>query len=286
MQSHARPRMNYYRSSENYELPSEGIALLTQYMNVAPYLVPRDTDEAAASKVLWHPDLHLDNVFVDPDTRKITCIVDWQSACVAPLFYQSDIPRMFQHPRPVREGWVVPERPADFDSLSDTEKKKIDDDLESETIHKYYEAQVYKRAPRHWAVLGQSASVRTLRKPVWLVSRVWENKDVFFLRQSLIALADQWDEIFPRDQLVLPCPIEFTDQDRELHSREEKNMDGVGHMLALFRDQGVLPVDGMVDPEEYGVACENNRKFREVFIGLAKDEAERDLFAKIWPYQE
>ncbi|PKY04219.1 hypothetical protein P168DRAFT_297132 [Aspergillus campestris IBT 28561] len=107
IQSHARPRMNYYRSSEDHELPSDGIALLTQYMNAAPYLVPQATDEAATFKVLWHPDLHLDNVFVDPATCEITCIVDWQSACVAPLFYQSDIPRMFQHAGPVREGWIL-----------------------------------------------------------------------------------------------------------------------------------------------------------------------------------
>lgn len=31
--------------------------------------------------------------------------------------------------------------------MSKDEQKRIDDDLESETIHRYYEAQVYKRAP-------------------------------------------------------------------------------------------------------------------------------------------
>jgi Ser/Thr protein kinase RdoA (MazF antagonist) len=68
--------MNHYRSSQDHELPNDGLALLTQYMDVASYLVPPSTDEAAASKVLWHPDLHLDNVFVDPNTHRITRIVD------------------------------------------------------------------------------------------------------------------------------------------------------------------------------------------------------------------
>lgn len=260
---------------QDHKLPSDGLALLTQYMNAAPYLVPPSTDEAATdeaatSNVLWHSDLHLDNVFVDPETCKITCIVDWQSACVAPLFYQSDVPRMFRHPRPVR-GWIVPERPANYDTLSENEKKMIDDNLESETIHKYYEAQVYKRAPRHWAVLHQT-TVETLRKPVWLVSGMWENQDLFFLRLSLISLAKYWHEIFPSNQLS--CPIEFTDKDFESHSNEEDNMDGIGHMLALFRDQGVLPVDGMADFEDYDTANENSRKFKEIFIGLAKNDAE------------
>lgn len=63
-------------------------------------------------------------------------------------------------------------------------------------------------------------------------------------------------------------------------------MDGVGQMLALFREQGVLPLDGMVEPKDYGIACENSRKFKDMFIGLAKDEAEREMFMKLWSYQE
>ncbi|OGM39419.1 hypothetical protein ABOM_012117 [Aspergillus bombycis] len=282
IESHACPRMNYYRSDKEQEFPGDGLALLAKYMKVAPYLIPSPIHEAATSKVIWHPDLHLDNVFVDPDTYEITCIVDWQSACVAPLFYQSGVPRMFRHPGPVREGWVVPERPEHFDTLSEDEKRTVDNDLESETIHKYYEAQVCKRAPSHWSVLHGS-SIPILRKPVWLVSGVWQNRDLFFLRQSLLSLATHWHEIFAEDQL--PCPIEFTDEEINLHSKEENNIDGVGRILALFRDQGVLPIDGMVDPEDYEITSQNSRKFKDIFIGLAKDEAERELYTKLWPYQ-
>lgn len=103
--------MNYYRSCQKQELPEDGISLLMQYMDVASNLVPLSTDESTSANVLWHPDLHLDNIFVDPDTHQITRIVDWQSACVAPLFYHSNVPRLCRHPRPVREGWVVSEPP-------------------------------------------------------------------------------------------------------------------------------------------------------------------------------
>ncbi|OGM48928.1 hypothetical protein ABOM_003118 [Aspergillus bombycis] len=159
---------------------------------------------------------------------------------------------MFRYSGPVREGWVVPERPENFDTLSKEKRRMIDKNLESETIYKYYKAQVYKRAPSHWSVL-HDLLIPILRKPVWL------------------------------DQL--PCPIEFTDEEHELYSKEEDNIDGVGRMLALFRDQGVLPVDGMVDPEDYETAMENSRRFKDIFIGLAKDEAERELYKRLWPYQ-
>ncbi|KAK2764409.1 hypothetical protein FQN54_009103 [Arachnomyces sp. PD_36] len=263
IKSHAFPRMNYYRSTKTPQHPDEALSLLSQYMEVASYLVPRDGGDDP--KVLWHPDLHLDNVFVDPETLQITAIIDWQSASVAPLFFH------------------IPERPDGYEDLSEDKKQQIDEDLEGETIHKYYESQVYKRSPRHWAFL-QQRSIPVMRKPVWLVTGAWENKDLFFLRQSLLSLASHWDELFPND--IGKCPLKFTEQELQLHAEEEENMDGVGQMLTLFRDQGVLPVDGMVDPEDFEVAKENSRKFKDVFVGLAKDEAERELFSKLWPYQD
>jgi hypothetical protein len=281
IKAHAVPRMNYYRSNRNRQLPEDGIALLEKYLDVSSHLVPPPADKSSSANVLWHPDLHLDNIFVDPDTCQITRIVDWQSAYVAPLFYQSGVPRMCRHPGPVREGWVVPERPENFESLSEDEQKRIDAELESETIHKYYEAQVYKRAPLHWAVL-QQPSIPIIRKPVWLVSGVWENHDLFFLRESLMTLAAHWDEFFPS----IPCPIAFSTDDIAIQSKEQENINGVGHMLTLFRDQAVLPVDGMVAPEDYDLARENSRKFKDIFVGLAKDDDEKELFRNLWPYQE
>lgn len=280
IKSHAVPRMNYYRSSQSKELPQDGLSLLQKYINVAPYLVPPPTAESGYSNVLWHPDLHLDNIFVDTHTRQITRIIDWQSACVAPLFHQSCVPRLCRHPGPVREGWTVPARPEGFEDLSENEKKQIDESLESETLHKHYEAQVCKRAPRHWEVL-QNKAVPIIRKPVWLTTGAWESRDLFFLRESLMELVADWEELFPG----VSCPIEFSNEEVELQAREQENISGVGRMLALFRDQAVLPVDGMVDPKDFEAARENCRKLKDIFVGLGKDENERELFGKLWPYQ-
>ncbi|RAH41729.1 uncharacterized protein BO95DRAFT_456419 [Aspergillus brunneoviolaceus CBS 621.78] len=280
IEAHARPRMNYYRSVSDPELLEDGLHLLDQYMKVAPFLVPSSTDGAASSNVLWHPDLHLDNVFVDPRIHTITDIIDWQSACVAPLFYQSHVPRMFRDPGPVQEGWAVPERPENFDTVSTEDQDQITSDHESQIIHKYYEALVFKRAPRHWSVLQQK-TIPIVRKPAWLVTGVWENRNLFFLRQSLLSLGNLWEDLFQ-----LPCPIAFTEKEIELHAEEETNMDGIGQVLTLFRDQGVLPVHVMVDPKDYELAVENSRKFKHVFLGTAENDKERELYSKLWPYQD
>ncbi|DAA74469.1 TPA_exp: Uncharacterized protein A8136_3436 [Trichophyton benhamiae CBS 112371] len=260
---HASPRINAYISLKDPELPDHALNLLTKYLDAILYLIPHDP--APCANILWHPDLHLDNVFVDPTTCEITGIVDWQGARIAPLFYQSCIPRMFRHNGPVREGWIVPSRPENFDTLTPEEQSQLDRNLEKETVHKYYEAM-------------------RKRSPTSLVTGVWENRDLFFLRQSLIAIEALWDKLRPDE--TVEAPISFTRGELDLHMKEDENISGVGSMLKLFRDQGVLPDDGMVDPEDYDTAKTNCQKFKDIFIGLAKDEQERELFSKLWPYQD
>ncbi|KAL9079924.1 MAG: hypothetical protein Q9157_001216 [Trypethelium eluteriae] len=277
----AKPRMNYFRSMEDLEPPEDALQLLAKYERVAPVLVP-PANESASANVLWHPDLHLDNVFVDPVSYEITSVVDWQSAAAAPLFYQSGGYRAFRHYKSVREGWVVPEKPDNFDALPPDEQKRVDRDLESEIIHKYYEFQTLKRAPRHWKYL-QQPMVPMLRKPVWLVTGVWENGDLFFLRDALITLFTRWNEIFTENT---PCPITFSAEELKQHAREQENVDGVGKMLSLFQDQGVLPADGMVQPTDYQTAVENCRKYKQILLDAAQNQYERDLYSNLWPYQD
>ncbi|KAK2820002.1 hypothetical protein FQN49_007819 [Arthroderma sp. PD_2] len=66
--AHAKVRMNYHRSMEHPEIPEDYLSLLQRYVALAPYLVPAASRDAP--KTLSHPDLHLDNIFVDPNTKK------------------------------------------------------------------------------------------------------------------------------------------------------------------------------------------------------------------------
>lgn len=271
--------MNYYRSSTEFELPEDALDLLAKYEQVSSYLVPASTNTSPAN-TLWHPDLHLNNIFVDPTSHKIIGIVDWQSAAEAPLFYRSGVHQAFRHYKPVREGWVVPEKPKDYDILTTDEQKQIDKDLESGTIHKYYQLQTKKRAPLHWNVLEQ-LSVRTLRRPVALVTGVWENCELFFLRDALIALVAQWSELFGEDT---PCPISFSTEETDFHTKEEENVDGVAQILELLEEQGILPADGVVSPEDYQTAVDNCCEYKQILLKAAQNETERAMFNRLWPY--
>ncbi|PVH84672.1 hypothetical protein DL98DRAFT_651429 [Cadophora sp. DSE1049] len=278
----ARPRMNYHRSSTKPELPEEVLDLLDRYLRLAPAMVPPSDTDDTHSPTLWHPDLHLDNVFVDPESKQITRIIDWQSATVMPFFYQCGVSRMFQHPGTVADGWALSELPEDYDSLDQSEKAKIDRDRESEICHKYYEAETKSKNPRHWAALKlDSADVRT--EPSRLVVNVWEDRDVFFLRRALLSIVDQWQHLCPESDI---CPVSFNEQELALHAAEEESMSNVGEILRLFRENWGLPPNGMVDPTEFDQIHTAVAELRTSFIEGADDEAERELFAKLWPYQD
>ncbi len=220
MKTYARPRMNYHRSSTEPELPEEVLDLLDRYLQLASAMVPPLGVDDIHSPTFWHPDLHLDNVFVDPESKQITRIIDWQSAAVMPFFYRSGITRMFLHAGTVADGWAVSELPADYGRLDQREKAKIDSDRKSEICHKYYEAETKSKNPRHWAALRlENFNVRT--EPSRLVVNVWEDRDVFFLRRALLSIVEQWQDLCPESDV---CPVSFTEKELALHAAEEESM--------------------------------------------------------------
>jgi len=153
IKAHAQPRMNYHRSSTGPEQSKEVLDLLKRYLQLTTSMVPPSGTIDTHSATLWHSDLHLDNVYVDPDTKKITHVIDWQSAATMPFFCQRGVPRMFKHPGRVSEGWALSEVPGNYNSLDQNEKIKVDSDRKSEACHKYYMADKKIKNPRHWAAL-------------------------------------------------------------------------------------------------------------------------------------
>ena len=282
IKSHAHPRLNYHRSSTEPELPEEVLSLLDRYLQLAPAMVPPPGTDDTHSPTLWHPDLHLDNVFVDPHSKKITRIIDWQSAAVMPLFYQCGIPRMFKHPGTVSDGWAISKLPEDYDTLDENEKVKIDSARKSETCHKYYEAETKSRNPPHWAAL-QVNNAQVRREPSRLVVNIWEDRDVFFLRRSLLEIIEHWPILCPESG---PCPVGFNEQELALHATEEESMSNVGEILRLFRDNWGLPPNGMVDPAEYDQVRDAVMELRDSFVESADNEVDRELFARLWPYRD
>lgn len=62
-------------------------------------------------------------------------------------------------------------------------------------------------------------------------------------------------------------------------------VEGVSSIVQQLQDKERVPLGGMVRPEDYEQARNVNDHFKREFINLAKDERQRELHAKVWPYQ-
>jgi len=97
--------------------------VLNEYLKVASYLLP--TDRSILSAYLWHNDLHSDNIFVNPqEPTEITCLIDWQSAHVEPLFMQAGHPSFLDFEGPKLEGLDAPSLPNDFDDMNEIQQRR------------------------------------------------------------------------------------------------------------------------------------------------------------------
>jgi hypothetical protein len=70
--------------------PEAALSLLHQFRLAAPSLSLAE-HSTLAQPVLWHEDLHLGNIFVDPKDM-ISGIINWQDTHCLPLFFQVEVP--------------------------------------------------------------------------------------------------------------------------------------------------------------------------------------------------
>jgi hypothetical protein len=88
---------------EDYD---EAIDMVQAYYKLLPEVFFPDDPSVMGQRrfSLYHPDLRDANIFVDPDTFKMTGILDWESAMTLPDWYGRDYPLLFQAPDPFDEN--------------------------------------------------------------------------------------------------------------------------------------------------------------------------------------
>ncbi|KAJ5368331.1 uncharacterized protein N7496_008091 [Penicillium cataractarum] len=76
----------------------------------------------ACQPTLWHTDLHMENIFVNPDEcSTIVSLIDFQSTSVLPAFLQAQWPIFLRPPQnyDYERGIFQPQLPEDFDRLDE-----------------------------------------------------------------------------------------------------------------------------------------------------------------------
>ncbi|KAG4438278.1 hypothetical protein IFR05_006260 [Cadophora sp. M221] len=252
IKEYATPRMNYHHSLIKPKTPHEMLSMIDRYLQLTPAMVPAQFTKGVDihSPTLWHPDLHPNNIFVDPETKYLSQVIDWQSALSLPLFYDYHMLTAIKHHGPALtvldnpNSW--PEPPENYHSLSPDEKTYIDNAIGS-----------------------------------WIQS-AWSNKKTFFLRRSLVCIANRWKELCPDAD---PCPWVFTEDELASYEHEKETRGYVSTFLAYFQDNWGVSMDGSIEVGRFTEVRAEMKLMRAHFVGSADDEEEKELAEKIWPHE-
>ncbi|KAJ0423516.1 phosphotransferase enzyme family protein [Aspergillus carlsbadensis] len=141
---------------------SKKLSALESYLKVAPYVLPEDKD--THTSVLWHGDLHSQNIFVDPeDPARIVGIIDWQSVSTCPLFEQVRRPAFLDYSGPVQEELGKVHLPPNFESMDADEQRDATALHTAQSLHNLYLVRCLQRNKTVFqAIQGQN----TLRHQV------------------------------------------------------------------------------------------------------------------------
>ncbi|KAJ9196680.1 hypothetical protein DTO164E3_6210 [Paecilomyces variotii] len=239
------------------------LAVLDDFEKVAPYLLPKDT--SVHVPVLWHGDLHHDNIFVDPaDPSQILSIIDWQSVHIAPLFQQATTPAFLEFDGPKEpDGLSVPSLPKNFEELSLVEKERAKTLLAQQSLYKLYEIQSARQNPPVFKALRYAST----------------------LGGQIISLVSQ---VFNDDGP--PCPLTVTPTEVAAQEVDQQKWEeGVQLMEDVLEALGGSENgwQGWVNHEDYSQMKGKLSTVRKQFLDhMAENEEEREAWDRVWPFQD
>ena len=138
---------------------SAKMSALTNYLKVAPYVLPEQ--EVTHSSVIWHGDLHTQNIFVDPeDPTEILGIIDWQFVSALPLFLQVTRPAFLDFNGPIPEELAKVSLPQNFEMLSPEDQHEAKALHQAQTLHNLYMARCYQQNYEAFLAMQQKDSLR------------------------------------------------------------------------------------------------------------------------------
>ncbi|KAJ5375106.1 Aminoglycoside phosphotransferase [Penicillium concentricum] len=182
---------------------------------------------------LWHPDLHGDNIFVDPDQPTgILSIIDWQAVNLSPLFLQVRHPALIEFDGPIPKGLQSIRLPENFDELSAEEQLGAKKLCAAQSLYKLYDIEMIQQCPEIAAALQFKYS---------LAGQITGLSDSVFgdgepiVQGMLIRLQEEWTTHVGSS---LPCSLSFTEEGKKKQKEDEEKW-ASRVVIEDFLDHGV-----------------------------------------------
>ncbi|KAL9100876.1 MAG: hypothetical protein Q9163_003803 [Psora crenata] len=228
---------------------------------------------------LWHTDLHMGNIYVsEEDHTRVTCLIDWQSTSISPLFLQARWPTFLKPPEGYCEGPERPKLPENFEELDADEKSIALFENERATSAKAYEVATYLN--NHDAYSARWEIFGPLRELFSRIGDTWDD-GVVPLSTCLIQIVKNWEQVGVQDS----CPIHFTSE--EVTSHETKLSEYTQwHEIQDFA-QNYLDTDaeGWIPPgADWAKKRLQNKALLELMIERLKPQKSEREVRRMWPF--
>jgi hypothetical protein len=249
------------------------------YLQIHKHVAPSDID--VRKPVIWHQDLHVENVFVDPNApTRVTSIIDWQSTEIAPLFVQARVPQFLEHDGPRAEGLERPRLPPNFDALEPAEQQKVNRLTLDQGLWVAYKIWIRARIPAFWKALEfqETAAFELL-----LCARTLLEDGEAIYAARLLDLLEEVDASVRDSGVEIPADIAA-----EIRSDSKDAIEGMKAMSMIKDTIGDLfPERGVVRAEQYKYAKNALAQCKEQILDMyARSDADRMAWNASWPFDD
>lgn len=266
------------------------IQAIQGYLKIVKYLLP--DDKSIQTPHIWHDDLHLENIFVNPDDPSdILSFIDWQSTELAPLYDHTIEPYILDYEGPPLENLL--ERPK-FENV----RKLFDDDPNSQRKAKslyikmnlvaLYRHLVHKTNKRLFRALEYR---ETSGFQLLLFARnLFVDGEATYLA-LLVELQRNWTDI-PRVQANEnpECPLQFSDDEiASIEADSEGAALGINLMQDVQERLGsqLFQEQGLIESEKSEEAKKKLQEAKQDLIReYASDEEEATEWEEAWPFDD
>ena len=248
------------------------VALLNKFITVAPHLVPSNPD--FIQPALCHRDLNSGNIFISKESLaageiQITSIIDWQHACVMPLYAAVRTPAFLK----IGDGTKLPFDPLadmpDLASLSHEHRQAVENFIERTQLETFYFEQTYSTNPTYYEAFDFPTR-DLIGAPAMFAGITWPKHFISF-RDSLFRLIEKWDNL----QTCVPCPIDFPEEEWKAREFDRQEWQ-IYEQFVMGTDAMIGASEGWVSNGHYESAIAKNKAYMDAYIAELKKEVSEE----------
>ncbi|KAF1838818.1 hypothetical protein BDW02DRAFT_621666 [Decorospora gaudefroyi] len=266
------------------EFPHNDLGL-GSYLSLTPHLLPKDPSHPFNQPTLRQTDLTPGNIFINPETGRISCLIDWQHAIIQPQLLAAGYPHSFENPdHELSPELVEPKLREVFASLP------TDEQVAARELHRrrllFYSYRVFNG---HF----NKRHIAALRDPLLLgrqmlvdrAGRQWEG-NLITLKGAIIRAAQFWVHL--PDVEDINCPVRFGRAELDEFGENEDDWVKMSIAVELWRQRVCnMTENGRVRNEDYPEAKKKLGDLKEEIRRQCEgDEEDIQAFTTGWPFRD